>query len=82
MREYEKARRELDDDENLSIDGVKELLLTSREAYLADFKGRARKITPLLLSQCLRYIRNLSLIESRMTRSQEVVAEQPPRVDR
>jgi len=64
---YERARAELEDDENLSIDGVKELLLAARSSYLAEFKGRARKITPHLLSQCLKYIRNLSLIERRMT---------------
>ena len=64
---YERARAELEDDENLSLDGVKELLLIARDAYQKDLKGRARKITPLLLSQCLKYIRNLSLIERRMT---------------
>ena len=36
---YERAREQLDDDENLSIDGVKELLLVARERYRADFKG-------------------------------------------
>ena len=64
---YETARRELDDDENLSIDGVKELLVSARSAYQRDLKRRARKITPHLLGQCLKYIRNLSLIERRMT---------------
>lgn len=64
---YERARAELDDDENLSIDGVKELLLAARSSYLAEFKGRARRITPHLLAVCLKYIRNLSLIERRLT---------------
>ncbi len=64
---YERARAELEDDENLSIDGVKELLLAARSNYLAEFKGRARKITPHLLSQCLKYMRNLSLLDRRMT---------------
>jgi hypothetical protein len=64
---YERARAELEDDENLSIDGVKELLLSARDAYRRDLKRRARKITPHLLVQCLKYIRNLSLIERRMT---------------
>ena len=64
---YERARADLGDDENLSIDGVKELLLASRSAYLDDLRGRARKLTPFLLSQCLKYIRNLSLIERRLT---------------
>ena len=64
---YERARAELEDDENLSIDGVKELLLAARERYRADLKRRARKITPHLLRQCLKYVRNLSLIERRFT---------------
>ncbi len=64
---YERARAELEDDENLSIDGVKELLLMARERYRADLKARARKITPHLLRQCLKYVRNLSLFERRFT---------------
>jgi len=64
---YERARRELDDDENLSIDGVKELLVTARDTYRAEFKNRARKITPLVLSNCLKYIRNLSLLDRRLS---------------
>jgi hypothetical protein len=64
---YERARRELEDDANLSVDGVKEMLLAARTTYQQEFRGRARKITPALLSQCLKYIRNLSLIEHRMT---------------
>jgi hypothetical protein len=64
---YERARAELEEDENLSIDGVKELLITARERYQADLKRRARKITPHLLRQCLKYIRNLALIERRFT---------------
>ena len=64
---YERARAELDDDENLSIDGIKEMLLTSRERYREELKGRARRISPQLLSNYLKYVRNLSLIERRMT---------------
>ena len=64
---YERAREELDDDENLSIDGVKELLLTARARYQADFKNRGRRLTPQLFAQYLKYVRNLSLIERRMT---------------
>jgi hypothetical protein len=64
---YERARAELEDDENLSIDGVKELLLTARKYYQDDLKRRARKITPHLLRQCLKYIRNLTLFEKRFT---------------
>jgi hypothetical protein len=64
---YERARAELDDDENLSLDGVKDLLLTARERYRAELKQRARKITPHLLATALKYVRNLSLVERRLT---------------
>ena len=64
---YERARAELENDENLSVDGIKELLIAAREHYKAEFKGRARNITPHLLRVCLKYIRNLSLIERRLT---------------
>ena len=65
--DYERARQELEDDENLSVDGVKSLLLATRERYKADLGRRARKITPHMLSIFLKYVRNLSLIERRMT---------------
>jgi hypothetical protein len=64
---YEQARMQLDDDDNLSIDGVKQLLMSARSSYLQDLGKRARRITPLLLTQCLKYIRNMTLIEHRMT---------------
>jgi hypothetical protein len=64
---YERARAELEDDENLSIDGIKELLIVARDRYRADFGKRSRKITPHLLRQCLKYLRNLSLIDGRLT---------------
>jgi hypothetical protein len=64
---YERARAELEDDENLSIDGIKELLLTARNDYQQELKRRARKITPHLLRQCLKYVRNLTLFERRLT---------------
>lgn len=64
---YEQARFQLEDDADLAIDGVKHLLLSARSSYLQDFGKRARKITPLMLSQCLKYIRNLTLMEYRMS---------------
>ncbi len=64
---YERARSELVEDEDLQIDGVKELLIAARVSYRAELGNRARRITPLLLSKCLQYIRNLSLIHRRMT---------------
>ncbi|MHC4879518.1 MAG: hypothetical protein ACYTGL_23945 [Planctomycetota bacterium] len=64
---YEQARAELDSDENLSVDGLKELLLAARESYQLEMRSMARRITPKLGSVWLRYVRNLALIESRMT---------------
>lgn len=64
---YERARAELDDDYNLSIDGVKTLLLSAREAYYEDLGNRARRVTPQILRTCLKYIRNLSLVQRRLT---------------
>jgi hypothetical protein len=64
---HERARAELDSDDNLTVDGIKELLIAARTAYNADLKDRARKISPLLLSQLLKYVRNLTLLERRLT---------------
>lgn len=64
---YERARAELDDDHNLSVDGVKQLLLAAREKYREDFRHRARPITPQALAVCLKYMRNLSLLDRRLT---------------
>ena len=64
---YERARVELDNDENLSIDGIKELLLAARQNYEGEFGKRARRVTPKLLSVFFQYVRNLSLVERRMT---------------
>ena len=64
---YERARDELEQDDNLSVDGVKELLLTARTRYREDFGNRSRKITPHGLAMCMKYIRNLTLMDRRMT---------------
>jgi hypothetical protein len=64
---YERARAELQEDDDVLIDGVKELLLAARDSYVDEFGQRGRRITPLLLSKCLQYIRNLSLMHRRMT---------------
>lgn len=64
---YEQARADLDCDENLSVDGLKQLLLASRDRYRIEMRSLARRVTPKLMSVFLRYVRNLSLIERRMT---------------
>ncbi|MFW6162785.1 MAG: hypothetical protein ACODAJ_08425 [Planctomycetota bacterium] len=63
---YERARQELGDDEHLAIDGIKELLIETRERYARRFKALARDLGPQTLSLYLKYVRNLSLIESRL----------------
>jgi hypothetical protein len=64
---HEQARAQLEDDENVTIDGVKQLLMSARSSYLQDLGKRARRITPMHLKQCLKYIRNLTLLEHRMS---------------
>jgi len=77
---YEKARASLDDDSSLLVDGIKEMLISTRQSYLADLGNRARKIPPLLLSQCLKYIRNQTLLERRFTPSFYTVASSSQQV--
>ena len=64
---YEQYRAQLDDDSNLSIDGVKELLLAARKSYRAEFRRRARPISPQSLGTCLQYVRNLTLLDRRLS---------------
>ncbi len=64
---HEQARAQLEDDENVTIDGVKQLLMSARSSYLQDLGKRARRITPMHLKQCLKYTRNLTLLEHRMS---------------
>ncbi|HEY6564754.1 MAG TPA: hypothetical protein VIY86_09680, partial [Pirellulaceae bacterium] len=64
---YEEARREWLEDRSLTLDGIKALLLTAREQYRAEFKRRARQISPQALSLCLKYTRNLALLDRRFS---------------
>jgi hypothetical protein len=64
---YERGRRELLPDDNLSVDGVKELVLDARERLKTKHPKVAERITPQLLSVYFRYIRNLSLLDRRLT---------------
>jgi hypothetical protein len=77
---YENARKSLDDDSPLVVDGIKELLISTRQSYLADMGNRARKIPPLLLSQCLKFIRNQTLLERRFTPSFYTIARSAQQV--
>jgi hypothetical protein len=64
---YERGRVELSDDENLSIDGVKEMVLAARDRLARTEPRVAGRITPHLLALYFRYVRNLALIERRLT---------------
>lgn len=64
---YERGRRELTPDDNLSVDGVKEMVLEARDRLRAKLPEVARRVTPQLLSVYFRYVRNLSLVERRLT---------------
>ncbi len=77
---YENARSSLDDDSTLVVDGIKEMLISTRQSYMADLGNRARKIPPLLLSQCLKFIRNQTLLERRFTPSFYTIARSAQQV--
>jgi hypothetical protein len=64
---YERGRRELTPDDNLSVDGVKEMILVARDRLKEKLPKVAQRVTPQLLAVYFRYIRNLSLIERRLT---------------
>jgi hypothetical protein len=64
---YERGRRELTPDDNLSVDGVKELVLDARERLRARHPKVAQRITPQVLATYFRYVRNLTLMDRRLT---------------
>lgn len=64
---YERGRRELTPDDNLSVDGVKELVLAARDRLKEKLPRVAQRVTPQLLATYFRYVRNLSLVERRLT---------------
>ena len=64
---YERARATLESDENLSIDGVKELVLQARDRWSQRGEGTTDWLTPARLQIYFRYVRNLSLLQRRLT---------------
>lgn len=64
---YERGRRELTPDDNVSVDGVKEMVLHARDVLKTKLPKVAQRVTPQLLTVYFRYIRNLSLIGRRLT---------------
>lgn len=64
---YEKNRQELRSDRNVAIDGVKEILLKARELFLRKKKVRYHNLTTQSFQIFLQYVRNLTLMEARLT---------------
>jgi hypothetical protein len=68
---YERRRAELRSDRHLSLDGIKELLLESRATWMAERREEhtdaVNWVTPHLLQLYLQYVRNLALVERRLT---------------
>ncbi len=68
---YERRRAEVRSDRHLSVDGIKELLLEARARWMADRSPEASSVdnwvTPQLLQLYLQYVRNLALLEHRLT---------------
>ncbi|QPJ63352.1 MAG: hypothetical protein G3M70_16290 [Candidatus Nitronauta litoralis] len=64
---YEKRREELRSDKTAEIDGVKEILLRAREKFLERHKVKYHNLSSQAFQVYLQYVRNLSLMESRLT---------------
>ena len=68
---YEKRRKEARADTHLTIDGIKELLLETRAHWLNTWQANrvqeSNWVTPQLLQMYLQYVRNLSLLNRRLT---------------
>jgi len=64
---YEKNRQELKSDLGVAIDGVKEIMLKARENFLAKHKVRHHNLTSQTFQVYLQYVRNLTLMENRLT---------------
>jgi hypothetical protein len=68
---YERRRAEVRSDRHLAVDGIKELLLTARTRWADGRKAENRSIrtwvTPHLLQRYLQYVRNLALLDRRLT---------------
>ncbi len=63
---YEKRRQEMRTDSNAPIDGVKEILLRARDLFLKKHKIRYHNLTSQTFQTLLQYVRNLTLMESRL----------------
>lgn len=64
---YEHRRAEMLPDQTLAVDGVKALLLEAREQWIREHDLTSHWLTPQALSLYLTYVRNLTLLDRRLT---------------
>ena len=64
---YEKRREDLRSDKSVSIDGVKEILMRARDRFLEKHRVRFHNLTSQTFQVFLQYVRNLALLEHRLT---------------
>ena len=64
---YERNRKELRSDKDVILDGVKEILLRARELFLKKKRVRYHNLSTQSFQIFLQYVRNLTLMESRLT---------------
>ena len=64
---YEKNRQEMKSDKEVSIDGIKEILLRARQMFTEKHKVRYHNLTSQTFQIYLQYVRNLTLLENRLT---------------
>ncbi|NIP99536.1 MAG: hypothetical protein GWM98_03170, partial [Nitrospinaceae bacterium] len=64
---YELNRQNLKSDRDVAIDGVKEIMLRARDIFLDKHKIRYHNLTAQTLQVFLKYVRNLTLLENRLT---------------
>ena len=64
---YEKNRQEMKSDKEVSIDGIKEILLRARQIFTEKHKVRYHNLTSQSFQIYLQYVRNLTLMENRLT---------------
>jgi len=64
---YEKYRQEIKPDKELSIDGIKEILIYARKIFTQKHKIRYHNLTSQSFQIYLQYVRNIALLEDRLT---------------
>ena len=64
---YEKYRQEMKPDKEVPIDGIKEILIYARKIFTKKYKVRYHNLTSQTFQIYLQYVRNLTLLEDRLT---------------